>query len=253
MPRNWDDLDVKIKHFLAILGTLAISGCAGLMAWMLHSPVPEGPEWRPLPPEDWSHDAFPEFDESLFLSWRGEEIGEAEIGDADPTLVYRIRARQYLTDESVSKVWVDLDRDWMWDVRIQFDGDETHLWHSEGDNEIYGERLRWTGAGWVPAPVVEATHAPRAAPKASVAVVTALGFHRRPMSTAVLDAQPGQPWKLDVYPGTDGLADYADLDLNRDGMPDQRWHLAQDPIVVDLLGDGGSSFTWTGSALVPKP
>ncbi len=243
---------MKIKHFLLIVAMIAFSGCAGLVKLLTWSPVPTGPEWRPLPPEDWAEDAFPEFDESIFLGWRGEDIGEAEIPDVDETLVYRLRARQYLTDDSVSKVWVDLDRDWLWDLRVQFDGEDVHIWASEDDNEIYGERLRWTGAGWVPAPVGEAEKPRREPSKTSIAVVTVLGFHGRAMSTAVLDAQPSQSWKLDVYPGNDGLADYADLDMNRDGRPEQRWHLAQDPVTMELLGEDGATFTWTGTSLVAQ-
>ena len=248
---------MKIKHFLGICGGGAVTlwgGCVYALAQ--GPPPPEGPEWRPLPPDEWSAEAYPEFAEANLEVWLGQDIGEMEVGDTEPEAEYRIKVRQYMLDDSISRIWVDLDRDWMWDIRGEVrDGELLVIRFSPADNERYEPAVQWTGAGWTPAPMeLKEKRETALGEGMSPAVFAAVGFRDQAIGSARLDVEPEKPWKLDVYPDSAGNADRAELDLDRDGSLDQIWRF-EDPVRVEITPKGAKEpvhYIWTGERLVPQ-
>lgn len=243
---------VKIKHFVGMLGVGMLSLWGGCVVALTRGPeIPVGPEWNPAPPEDWDPERYPDFSEEHLLVWKGQDIGEREVADADPDQPYRVKVRQYLYDETVSQIWVDLDRDWLWDIKAHYRDGKLYIRHDEIDTERYGPQLEWTGAGWILDANWEAPSAEGSSMQLSPGVYAALDWADRPMAGAVVDVAPSEPWKLDVFPDSRGRAERADLDLTRDGHIDQTWTYGTE-IHVDMHPDKNTTmhYRWNGERLV---
>ena len=242
---------LKIKHFVGTLATVLLTSWGGCVVGLASGPsAPQGPEWAPAPPEDWTPDLYPDFSEDYMLVWRGQDIGEREVADAEKEAPYRVRVRQFLYDDKVSQIWVDLDRDWLWDLKGHFAEGKLYLRFDPLDTERYGPQLEWTGAGWI----LDTTWVPPSvnerSQELSPGVYAALDWSGRDLPEAILDVAAGETWKLDVYPGRDGKAERAELDLKRDGTPDQIWRFG-DEIHVDMVfGDDVRPYRWNGERLV---
>lgn len=246
---------MKIKHFLGLCGTAGLSlwgGCIYALTWT--PPPPTGPEWRPLPPDAWHADAYPDFSEANLEVWLGQDLGEAEVMDAEPDAAYRLKVRQFLYDEAVSRIWLDLDRDLLWDVRGEVVDGALRVRFSPGDNERYEPAVEWTGAGWVPAAMELKQKRELAGGNGmSPAVFAAVGFRDQPLPEARLDVEPDKSWRLDVYPGADGRTERAELDTNRDGEFDQIWRFG-DPVIAEITPRGATEavhYEWDGERLTP--
>ncbi len=140
---------------------------------------------------------------------------------AEEDALYRVKVRQYLYDSSVSQIWVDLDRDWLWDIKGHFRNGKLYIRFDAMDAERYGPQLEWTGAGWVLDPDWEAPSAGASSQVLSPGIYAALDWNGRPVEAAIVDLSPEETWRLDVYPNGKGRAERAELDMQRDGHIDQ--------------------------------
>ena len=243
---------VKIKHFVGMLGFGLLSLWGGCVVALASGPEkPKGPEWAPAPPEDWTPDLYPDFSEDFMLVWQGQDIGEREVADAEEGAPYRVKVRQYLYDTSVSQIWVDLDRDWLWDIKGQFRNGKLYIRFDTTDTERYGPQLEWTGAGWILDAEWEPPKSGGGSQEMSPGVYAALDWAEREIQGPLVDIAPAEPWKLDVFPDGSGRADKAELDLDRDGEVDQIWQFGGEEILVDMVsGDSTLPYRWNGERLV---
>lgn len=274
--------NMKLKHFLALVG-LGGAGLAGGTGWWWSNrppPPPPAEAAAVVPAADAATPAATaEAHVAQALSYAGRDLGTDKLKDASAGRPYKINVYQDAGQPTANRLKVDLDRDERWDEKWTFEpGGGVLRQVASADDEVYDRELRWDGSAWrgpgedaassaADPPTSEAGSAEAGAAGATAGAAAdplaalptyervALSWAGRSISGDKLkDATKGESYKINVYQDEGRTAaNRLKVDVDRDDKWDEKWTFHDDGTISrEIAPNDDEQYTarqvWTGGA-----
>ena len=157
---------MKLKHFMAIAGVLAVGAMVGLYVSCdgsketpsperASTPPPSRPAANPSPDPAPPSPPTPAGDlpserpvDVAAAKWRGRAIGSDKLKDVTKGEAYKINVYQDAGHATANRLKIDLDRDDKWDEKWTFDGERIKRQVAPNDDESYSQSFEWSGGAW---------------------------------------------------------------------------------------------------------